>query len=99
MGRYGALEKDGDKVQGFLEKPKGDGGWVNGGFFVLSPQVFDHIAGDQTSWEAEPLTYLARSGELRAFGHQGFWLSMDTLRDKVYLDELWASGKAPWKLW
>jgi glucose-1-phosphate cytidylyltransferase len=98
-GRYGALEREGDQVRGFLEKPKGDGGCVNGGFFVLSPRVIDYIAGDQTSWEGDPLTRLAKEGELKAFDHQGFWLPMDTLRDKVYLDYLWNSGSPPWKTW
>lgn len=98
-GRYGALEREGDQVRGFLEKPKGDGGRVNGGFFVLSPKVINYISGDQTSWEGEPLTQLAQEGELNAFDHQGFWLPMDTLRDKVYLEQLWESGEAPWKLW
>jgi glucose-1-phosphate cytidylyltransferase len=98
-GRYGALERDGDKVNGFVEKPRGDGGLVNGGFFVLSPKVLNFIAGDQSSWEGEPLTALAKQGQMMAFQHQGFWQPMDTLREKTHLEELWASGKAPWKNW
>ena len=98
-GRFGALERLGDQVTGFLEKPRGDGGVINGGFFVLSPKVLDYIDGDQSSWEAAPLTKLAQIGEMMAFEHQGFWQPMDTLRDKNHLEELWASGKAPWKNW
>lgn len=98
-GRYGALDMNRNLVRGFLEKPQGDGGWVNGGFFVLSPQVIDRIDGDDMPWEAEPLTGLARDGELMAFEHEGFWQPMDTLREKNYLEELWESGKAPWKTW
>ena len=98
-GRYGALERVGDQVIGFVEKPRGDGGVINGGFFVLSPKVIDFIEGDQTSWENEPLTQLARQGQMMAFEHQGFWQAMDTLREKTHLEELWVSGKAPWKIW
>jgi glucose-1-phosphate cytidylyltransferase len=98
-GRYGALEMEGTAVKGFIEKPRGDGGWINGGFFVLSPMCLDHIAGDASSWESEPLTRLAAAGELMAFEHAGFWQPMDTLRDKMHLEELWASGRAPWKSW
>jgi glucose-1-phosphate cytidylyltransferase len=98
-GRYGALERSGDKVTGFVEKPRGDGGVINGGFFVLSPKVLDFIEGDQSSWEGEPLVALASQGEMMAFEHQGFWQPMDTLREKNLLEELWASGKAPWKVW
>ena len=98
-GRYGALRMEGDVVQGFTEKPRGDGGLINGGFFVLSPQVLDRIAGDATSWEAEPLGSLAAEGQLMAYEHQGFWQPMDTLREKNLLEELWLSGKAPWKRW
>ena len=98
-GRYGALESSGDQVTGFVEKPRGDGGVINGGFFVLSPKVIDFIQGDQTSWEGEPLTRLAQQGEMMAFDHKGFWQPMDTLREKTHLEELWASGKAPWKNW
>ena len=98
-GRYGALERAGDRVTGFVEKPRGDGGLINGGFFVLSPKVLDFIAGDQSSWEGEPLATLAQQGQMMAFEHSGFWQPMDTLRDKTHLEELWASGKAPWKNW
>jgi glucose-1-phosphate cytidylyltransferase len=98
-GRYGALERAGDQVTGFVEKPRGDGGVINGGFFVLSPKVIEFIAGDQTSWEGEPLTALAQQGQMMAFEHKGFWQPMDTLREKMHLEELWASGKAPWKNW
>ncbi|HUW50435.1 MAG TPA: glucose-1-phosphate cytidylyltransferase [Sulfuricella sp.] len=98
-GRYGALDMDGDIVRGFLEKPQGGGGWINGGFFVLSPQVIDYITGDDTFWEVEPMMRLAREGNLSAFTHNGFWQPMDTLREKNYLEELWVSGKAPWKTW
>lgn len=98
-GRYGALEKSGNQVTGFIEKPRGDGGLINGGFFVLSPKVLDLIAGDQTTWESEPLTQLAAIGELMAFEHNGFWQPMDTLREKNLLEELWNSGKVPWKIW
>jgi len=98
-GRYGALDRSGDRVTGFTEKPRGDGGWINGGFFVLSPRCIDLIDGDHTTWEAEPLKRLASTGELMAFEHRGFWQPMDTLREKNVLEELWASGKAPWKTW
>jgi glucose-1-phosphate cytidylyltransferase len=98
-GRYGALDMNGTMVQGFLEKPKGDGGWINGGFFVVSPRCLDYIKGDATSWESEPLTQLARDGQLAAFEHRGFWQAMDTLRDKNHLEDLWASKHAPWKIW
>jgi glucose-1-phosphate cytidylyltransferase len=98
-GRYGALKLKGDAVAGFLEKPRGDGGLINGGFFVLSPRCIDLIDGDATSWEAGPLTALAKSGDLNAFRHTGFWQAMDTLREKNHLEELWSSGKAPWKVW
>jgi glucose-1-phosphate cytidylyltransferase len=98
-GRFGALAMEEDKVVSFLEKPYGDGGWVNGGFFVLSPQVIDLIVDDGTIWEREPLESLSSQGELIAYRHAGFWQPMDTLRDKVYLEELWQSGKAPWKVW
>lgn len=98
-GRYGALERSGERVIGFTEKPRGDGGSINGGFFVLSPRVLDFIAGDETSWEAEPLCRLVSMGELMAFEHQGFWQPMDTLREKNLLQELWESGGAPWKVW
>lgn len=98
-GRFGALEMNGEEVRGFFEKPQGDGGWINGGFFVLKPEAVDHIADDQTAWEREPMEALARSGELHAFRHAGFWYAMDTLRDKMHLERLWTSGQAPWKVW
>ncbi len=98
-GRFGALDLIGSKVKNFMEKPKGDGGMINGGFFVLSPKVFDYIAGDETIWERQPLELLAKEGDLAAFQHIGFWQPMDTLRDKMHLEELWQSGKAPWKVW
>jgi glucose-1-phosphate cytidylyltransferase len=98
-GRYGALDLQGQKVVGFTEKPRGDGGFINGGFFVLSPKCLDLIPGDQSSWEGGPLVQLAAMGELMAFEHTGFWQPMDTLRDKNHLEELWQSGKAPWKKW
>lgn len=98
-GRFGALQMEQDKVTQFLEKPGGDGGWINGGFFVLSPKVIDLIKGDSTVWEAEPLRRLASDGKLRAFKHKGFWQPMDTLRDKAQLESLWDSGKAPWRVW
>lgn len=98
-GRYGALQITGDMVEGFTEKPRGDGGLINGGFFVLSPKVLDLIEGDYSSWEGEPLEILAQRNELCAFQHQGFWQPMDTLREKNWLEELWAKGEAPWKKW
>jgi glucose-1-phosphate cytidylyltransferase len=98
-GRYGALNMDGEKVFGFIEKPRGDGGKINGGFFVLSPRCLDYIDGDTTSWEAGPLVRLAADDELVAFEHEGFWQPMDTLRDKNYLEELWLGSRAPWKSW
>jgi glucose-1-phosphate cytidylyltransferase len=98
-GRYGAIEEEGGHVRGFTEKPRGDGALINGGFFVLSPKCLDLIEGDATSWEGEPLTKLAKSDQMMAFEHQGFWQPMDTLRDKNHLEELWDSGKAPWKIW
>ncbi len=98
-GRFGALDLQGTLVQNFLEKPHGDGGWINGGFFVLSPKVLELIEGDETLWEKAPLESLAKTGQLQAFMHKGFWQPMDTLRDKTQLEELWASGKAPWKVW
>jgi len=98
-GRFGALDIRNNKVSSFKEKPKGDGGMINGGFFVLSPKVIDLIPGDECVWEREPLEQLANSGELSAYEHDGFWQPMDTLRDKTYLEELWQSGKAPWKVW
>ena len=98
-GRFGALDLNGSKVNSFMEKPKGDGAMINGGFFVLSPKVIDFISGDKTTWEREPLECLAREGNLAAFPHHGFWQPMDTLRDKIHLEELWQSGTAPWKVW
>ena len=98
-GRYGALQLDGSRVAGFTEKPRGDGGLINGGFFVLSPRCLELVDGDQCSWEAEPLNRLAELDQLRAYPHAGFWQPMDTLRDKNMLEELWSSGSAPWKVW
>jgi glucose-1-phosphate cytidylyltransferase len=98
-GRYGVLRIENGLVREFLEKPKGDGGWVNGGFFVLSPSVFDYIEGSQTSWESISLTRLAADNKLKAFKHDGFWHPMDTQRDKWMLEQLWQSNKAPWKVW
>ncbi|GAB7027047.1 glucose-1-phosphate cytidylyltransferase [Geotalea toluenoxydans] len=99
-GRFGALSFGaGDRVTSFMEKPAGDGNWINGGFFVLEPKIINYIPGDATLFEREPLEGLARDGELVAYKHEGFWQPMDTLRDKHYLEELWNSGKAPWKVW
>ena len=99
LGRFGALDITHGKITGFKEKPQGDGAWINGGFFVLSPRIMDYIDNDNTIWEREPLESLASEGQLSAFKHNGFWQPMDTLRDKVLLEELWASDKAPWKIW
>jgi glucose-1-phosphate cytidylyltransferase len=98
-GRYGALKMQGENVIGFSEKPRGDGGYINGGFFVLSPLCLDLLADDRSSWEGEPLTRLAERHQLMAYEHNGFWQPMDTLRDKNLLEELWAAGRAPWKVW
>jgi len=98
-GRFGALDMNGTSVTSFVEKPHGDGMYINGGFFVLSPEVIELIDDDGTIWERKPLEALATSGQLQAFTHNGFWQPMDTLRDKQYLEELWASGNAPWKTW
>lgn len=99
-GRYGALQFAGaNAVSGFHEKPQGDGGWVNGGFFVLEPQAIDRVEGDATLWEHEPLKTLANEGQLTAYHHDGFWQPMDTLRDRQLLEDLWSNGEAPWKLW
>lgn len=98
-GRFGAMDIGGNQVLQFQEKPKGDGSWINGGFFVLSPKVFDYIDGDESIWEREPLERLAADSQLAAYKHDGFWQPMDTLRDKNQLEELWASGQAPWKVW
>ncbi len=99
-GRFGAISLDNrDIVLSFQEKPKGDGAWINGGFFVLEPKIFDYIKGDETLWEREPLENLSRDRQLVAFKHRGFWQPMDTLRDKIHLENLWQSGKANWKIW
>ena len=98
-GRYGALQCEGDLVTSFVEKPKGDGGSINGGFFILKPECLDYIKNDQTSWEFEALVKLAEIQEVMAFNHKGFWQAMDTLRDKMILEDLWAKGNAPWKTW
>jgi len=100
LGRFGALNIDSDNtVQNFLEKPKGDGQWVNGGFFVLSKKIFNYIRGDESIWEKEPLENLAKDLNLKSFKHNNFWQPMDTLRDKEFLESLWNSKKAPWKIW
>lgn len=98
-GRFGVLEIEGSLVRSFQEKPQGKGSWINGGFFVLSPKVVDYIEGDATPWEQEPMARLAQEGQLNAFYHDGFWQSMDTLRDRQYLEALWQSNKAPWTVW
>ena len=98
-GRYGAIQHQGARVTGFLEKPVGEAGWINGGFFVLSPKVGDYIEGDSTIWEREPMETLAAEGQLSVHFHHGFWHAMDTLRDRRYLEGLWESGKAPWRIW
>jgi len=98
-GRFGAINFEGNRVTSFQEKPSGDGGWINGGFFVLSPKVGTYIEGDATVWEKEPMINLAKEGQLSVFFHNGFWHPMDTLRDKRYLEDLWARGNAPWKKW
>jgi glucose-1-phosphate cytidylyltransferase len=98
-GRYGALNLKDDLVTGFFEKPKGDGGWINGGFFVLNPKCIDYIDSDDMPWELKPLNSIASQGELMAYEHKDFWQAMDTLREKNLLEELWESGKAPWKIW
>jgi glucose-1-phosphate cytidylyltransferase len=98
-GRFGALDIQDGKVRSFQEKPQGDGGMINGGFFVLSPRVLGYLKDDHTAWEQQPLQRLAAEGEVMAYEHHGFWQPMDTLRDKSYLEELWASGRAPWKTW
>jgi len=98
-GRYGAINIEGTSVRSFQEKPAGDGAWINGGFFVLEASVLDLIEGDRTSWETTPLEKLAAQGELKAYQHEGFWQAMDTLRDKMQLEELWAKGNSPWKVW
>ncbi|WP_431469976.1 glucose-1-phosphate cytidylyltransferase [Sphingosinithalassobacter sp. LHW66-3] len=98
-GRFGALGMEGDQVKSFFEKPEGDGGTINAGFFVLSPKVIDRIAGPDTTWEQEPMRGLAEDGQLMAYRHHGFWQPMDTLRDKMHLEKLWDTGKAPWCVW
>ena len=98
-GRFGALNLQGDEIASFQEKPQGDGAWINGGFFVLAPQAIDYVDGDTTTWEKQPMEGLARDGQMRAFFHHDFWQPMDTLRDKMHLEELWKSGQAPWKTW
>ena len=98
-GRFGALGIDSGRVTGFQEKPVGDGGWINGGFFVLNTAVFDFIEGDSTIWEREPLEGITREGQLGVYLHEGFWQAMDTLRDKTQLEDLWNSGSPPWKAW
>ncbi len=98
-GRYGALSMDGDRVVRFIEKPAGDNAFISGGFFVLDPSVADLIESDSTPWESEPLEGLAARGELMAFRHTGFWQPMDTMRDRMQLENLWSTGKAPWKVW
>jgi glucose-1-phosphate cytidylyltransferase len=99
VSRFGALKLDGDRVVDFVEKPENDGGWVNGGFFLLSPMIGELLGGDETVWERGPLETLAQTGELHAYLHRGFWQPMDTLRDRIYLEQQWQSGKAPWKQW
>lgn len=98
-GRFGALTLESERITGFQEKPNGDGGWVNGGFFVLSPEVLNYIQDDATVWELDPLERLANENQLSAYFHHGFWLPMDTMRDKNQLESLWLSGQAPWKIW
>jgi glucose-1-phosphate cytidylyltransferase len=98
-GRYGALKMNGSTVESFMEKPKGDGGVINGGFFVLNSKAIEYIKDDSTIWEKEPMEKLAHDGQMQAFTHKGFWQPMDTLREKKYLEELWNTGKAPWKVW
>lgn len=99
-GRFGMLDLDGDgMVKGFQEKPEGDGGWINGGFFILEPGIFSYLDGDETIWEQTPLKQLAASGQLQAYKHHGFWQPMDTLRDRHLLEDLWGAGRAPWKVW
>ena len=98
-GRFGTLDIDGDSIRSFHEKPRGDGAWINGGYFVLSPRVGEYIEGDATVWEEEPVERLARDGQLRAYRHAGFWRAMDTVRDRNHLEELWRGGRAPWRQW
>jgi glucose-1-phosphate cytidylyltransferase len=99
-GRFGLLSIDeNSSVQSFFEKPKGDGAWINGGYFVCEPSIFDYIEGDATIWEKEPMERIATDGQMKAFKHNGFWRPMDTLKDKMDLHEMWVAGKAPWKIW
>lgn len=98
-GRFGSLDMQNNRITSFTEKPGDNGSWINGGYFVLSPKVIDFIRDDSTIWEREPLETLAKSGQLASFQHKGFWHPMDTLRDKIHLEKLWTSGKAPWKIW
>ena len=98
-GRFGALDLEGDRIAHFMEKPRGDGGWVNGGFFVLEPAALGYIDGDESIWEREPMQTLAHEGKLAAYRHEGYWQNMDTLRDRMVLEEQWASGSPPWKIW
>jgi glucose-1-phosphate cytidylyltransferase len=98
-GRFGQLEMDGQRITSFREKPPGDGAWINGGYFVLTPRVLDYIDGDDTPWERDPMERLAAEGNLSAWVHRGFWHPMDTMRDKIYLEGLWAAGTAPWHVW
>lgn len=98
-GRFGALGLTGTSVHSFVEKPRGDGTYINGGYFVLSPKVIDLIGGDDVTWEREPLQYLAENGQIEAFRHDRFWQPMDTLRDRQLLDSLWSSGNPPWRVW
>jgi len=98
-GRFGLIDITGNKISKFSEKPPGDRNWINGGFFVLEPKVFDYLEDDSTVWEKEPLEKLAKDGQLSAYKHNGFWQPLDTLRDKNYLEKLWVLGKAPWKIW
>lgn len=98
-GRYGYMDIENERVSSFIEKPNGDGGWINGGFFVLEPKVIDYISDSSTNWEKEPLERLAKNGELSVYKHEGFWQAMDTLREKNLLNSLWESNTAPWKIW
>jgi glucose-1-phosphate cytidylyltransferase len=98
-GRFGALDMENNRIRRFEEKPQGDGNWINGGYFVLSPKVIDCVEGDSTVWEKAPLEHLAQEGELSAFRHKGFWQPVDTMRDKNMLQDLWDTGEAPWKVW
>lgn len=98
-GRFGALDLQHNRITAFKEKPEGDGGWINGGYFVLSPKVIARIAGDDTTWEREPMESIAHAGQLAAYRHTGFWQPMDTLRDKMALEEMWNANRAPWKVW